>query len=143
VPDPFTLQRFVDAQQSVIEGALAELRAGAKRSHWMWFVFPQLEGLGRSDTARYFGLASLEEARAYIHHPVLGERLRQSVSAILPWASDRSAEQIFGSVDAIKLRSSLTLFDRVEPDGLFAEALMNFFAGEPDELTLALLNREQ
>ena len=141
--DPFDLQRFVDAQQGVIEYALAELRAGAKRTHWMWFVFPQLRGLGRSDTASYFGLASLEEARAYLRHPLLGGRLRQAVQAILPWDPKLNAEQIFGSVDATKLRSSLTLFDRVEPNGLFAAALMNFFGDERDELTLALLDRQQ
>ena len=141
--DPFDLQRFLDAQQGVIEDALAELRAGAKRTHWMWFVFPQLRGLGRSDTASYFGLASLEEARAYLRHPLLGERLRQAVQAILPWEAKLSAEQIFGSVDAMKLRSSITLFDRVEPHGAFAEALINFFGDERDELTLALLDREK
>jgi len=143
VDDPFNLQRFVDAQDGVIEDALAELGAGSKRSHWMWFVFPQLAGLGRSETARYFGLASLDEARAYLQNPVLAERLRKSVEAILPWAGQRTAEQIFGSVDAIKLRSSLTLFDRVDPEAPFAKALMNYFGGERDELTLALLNREQ
>jgi len=143
VSDPFNLQRFLDAQHGVIEGAFAELSAGSKRSHWMWFVFPQLEGLGRSDTARYFGLGSLQEGRAYLCHPILGERLRQAVQAILPWAAERNAEQIFGSIDAMKLQSSLTLFDRVDPTGPFAEALMNFFGGERDELTLALLDRRQ
>jgi uncharacterized protein (DUF1810 family) len=141
--DLHNLQRFVDAQQGVIETALAELADGAKRTHWMWFVFPQLAGLGRSDIAKFFGLASLDEARAYVPHPLLGARLRQSVSAILPWSGKRTAEQIFGTIDAMKLRSSLTLFDRVEPGSLFAQALMNFFGGQRDELTLALLDDEQ
>ena len=139
-PDPHNLQRFVDAQQGVIEAALAELADGAKRTHWMWFVFPQLAGLGRSNMAKFFGLASLDEAREYLQHPILGPRLGKSVEAILPWAGRRTAEQIFGAVDAMKLRSSLTLFDRVAPGALFAEGLMNFFAGERDERTLALLD---
>ena len=140
-PAPYNLQRFLDAQQGVIDTALAELADGAKRSHWMWFVFPQLAGLGRSESAKFFGLASLDEARAYLAQPLLGQRLRQSVEAVLPWFGRRTAEQIFGAIDAMKLRSSLTLFDCVEPEGLFVLALMNFFAGERDELTLALLDR--
>ncbi len=142
-PDPYNLQRFIDAQQDVIDTALGELRDGAKRSHWMWFVFPQLAALGRSDVAKFYGLASLDEARTYLAHPLLGRRLRQSVEAILPWSGRRSAEEIFGSIDAMKLRSSLTLFDQVEPDGSFGQALMNFFTGERDELTLALLDGGQ
>jgi uncharacterized protein (DUF1810 family) len=142
-PDPCNLQRFVDAQQGAIDDALSELAAGAKRSHWMWFVFPQLAELGRSPTAKFFGLASIEEARAYLRHPILGPRLKRCVEALLPWASERSAEQIFGPVDSMKLRSSMTLFDRIEPDGLFAQALLNFFGGKRDELTLALLERRR
>lgn len=137
--DPFDLQRFVDAQDGIYESALAELCAGDKRSHWMWFIFPQLRGLGRSPTAQYYGIGSLDEARAYLIHPQLGPRLRECIEAILPWHDRRSAEQILGSVDALKLRSSLTLFDRVEEDGLFAAALQAFFDGERDERTLALL----
>lgn len=137
--DPHHLQRFVDAQEGVIDQALAELSAGAKQSHWTWFVFPQLATLGRSPTARFYGLASVEEARAYLAHPLLGSRLREAVEALLPWASGRSAEQILGPVDAMKLRSSLTLFDRVEPEGLFARGLDAFFASVADEATLRLL----
>ncbi len=137
--DPFNFQRFVDAQAGVIETAVAELRAGSKRSHWMWFVFPQLAELGRTPTAKFFGLASADEALAYLRHPVLGPRLRESVQALSPWAESRSAAQILRPVDAMKLRSSMTLFDSVEPDDIFAQALVNFFGGERDELTLALL----
>jgi uncharacterized protein (DUF1810 family) len=140
VGDPYNLQRFVDAQQDRFEIALAELNAGSKRSHWMWFVFPQLAGLGRSPTAQFYGIASIGEAEAYLDYPVLAARLRRSVQAILPWTASRSAEQILGPVDALKLRSSMTLFDRVEPGGLFAEALDGFYGGQRDQRTLALLN---
>ncbi len=143
VPDPFNLQRFVDAQDGVYESALAELRSGAKQSHWMWFIFPQLAELGRSPIAKFFGLTSIDEARAYLDHPLLGSRLRQSVEALLPWSGKESAEGILGSIDAMKLRSSLTLFESAEASGPFSRALLNFFAGERDELTLALLHRPQ
>ena len=136
--DPHDLQRFVDAQDGVFETALAELRAGAKQSHWMWFVFPQLAGLGHSPTAQYYAIRSLDEARAYLAHPLLGPRLRLCVEALLPHAG-RSSEAIFGSIDALKLRSSLTLFDLVAPQDVFARALDVFFAGEPDQRTLALI----
>ena len=143
VSDPYDLQRFIRAQDGLYETALAELRAGSKQSHWMWFIFPQLAELGRSPTARYYGISSIDEARAYLEHPLLGSRLRQSGEAMLPWSDRRSAEKILGSVDAMKLRSSLTLFDIVEPGSLFDRALLNFFAGRRDELTLALLERRQ
>ena len=139
--DPHDLRRFTDAQDGAFETALAELRAGAKQSHWMWFVFPQLAGLGHSPTAQYYAIRSLAEARAYLAHPLLGPRLRQCTEALLPHADDRSAEAIFGSVDALKLPSSLTLFDLVAPDDVFARALDSFFAGEPDQRTLALIGR--
>ena len=138
--DAHNLQRFAGAQQTVFETALAELRDGMKRSHWVWFIFPQLSGLGRSPTAQYYPIASLDEARAYLAHPLLGPRLKQSVEALLPWAGKRTAEQILGPVDAMKLRSSLTLFDRTLPDGIFDRALDSFFNGQRDERTLALLN---
>ena len=137
--DPYKLQRFIDAQQGVIEQALAELRAGSKQSHWMWFVFPQLAALGRSPTAKFFGVASMDEARAYLAHPLLGPRLRQAADILLRWADRRSADQILGPVDSMKLRSSLTLFDRIEANGIFERALLAFFEGKRDELTLALL----
>jgi uncharacterized protein (DUF1810 family) len=140
VADPYQLQRFVDAQGGVYDTALAELRAGSKRSHWMWFIFPQLRGLGLSPTAQLYGIASLEEARAYLEHPLLGGRLRECVEAVLPWSDRLSAEQILGSIDAQKFRSSLTLFDQVEGSSEFAAGLAAFFGGEPDPRTLALLN---
>jgi uncharacterized protein (DUF1810 family) len=140
VNDPFHLQRFIDAQDGVYEGALDELRAGAKQSHWIWFVLPQLRGLGLSPTAQYYGIAALAEARAYLDHPQLGPRLRESVDALLRWGERQSAEQILGPVDAMKLRSSLTLFDVVEPKSVFETGLAAFFGNERDERTLALLN---
>lgn len=140
--DLHKLQRFVDAQEGAFERALDELRAGSKQSHWMWFVFPQLAGLGRSPTAQYYAISSLGEARAYLEHPLLGPRLRTCVDTLLQCTGKRTAAQIFGEVDALKLRSSLTLFDRVEPSGPFAHGLAAFFGGTPDERTLALLNGE-
>ena len=141
--DPYNLQRFLDAQDGIYETAIAELRAGMKRSHWMWFIFPQLRGLGLSPTALFFGIASIDEAHAYVDHALLGARLSECVEAILPWAESRPAEQILGSIDAMKLRSSLTLFDQVEPGTLFALGLAAFYGGARDERTLALLNGER
>ena len=141
--DPYNLRRFIDAQEGIYEAALVELRAGSKQSHWMWFIFPQLAGLGRSPTAQFFGIASLDEARAYLAHPVLGSRLRQSVDALRRWAGERTPEQILGPIDAIKLRSSITLFNQVEPDGPFHQLLADFYGGKRDEHTLALLNTER
>jgi uncharacterized protein (DUF1810 family) len=141
--DPHNLQRFIDAQHGTFETALAEIERGAKESHWMWFVFPQLAGLGRSATAQHYGVRSLDEAKAYLADPTLGPRLERSLQALLPWAAKRSAGQIFGSLDAIKLRSSLTLFDSAAPGQMFGAALDSFFGGERDERTLALLNGER
>jgi uncharacterized protein (DUF1810 family) len=138
VPD---LQRFVDAQddQGTFVRALDELAAGRKRTHWMWFVFPQLAGLGRSETARYFALASLNEAAAYLAHPVLGPRLHETVSRLLS-LSGVSATDVFGPVDAMKLRSSMTLFHRADPDDpAFGAVLDRYFNGVPDEATDRLL----
>ncbi|MGE5561686.1 MAG: DUF1810 domain-containing protein [Bacillota bacterium] len=141
--DPFHLQRFVDAQAGIYDRALEELRSGSKRSHWMWFIFPQLAALGRSPTARYYGMASADEATAYLAHPVVGPHLHECVEALLPWAGKRLAAQILGEIDAMKLKSSLTLFDAVQPGALFDRALLNFFGGERDQLTLALLQGQQ
>ncbi len=136
---PFDLERFVDAQEGVYAGALGELRAGHKTGHWIWFIFPQLGGLGRSETSRFYGIASADEARAYLEHPVLGARLRECVRAVLATSSG-SADQIFGSLDAMKVRSSMTLFHRAAPDvPLFTEMLERFYGGTPDQATDALL----
>ncbi len=133
------LQRFVDAQAPLWDAVMAELRAGRKRTHWMWFVFPQLRGLGRSATAQHYGLASLDDARRYLAHALLGARLREAAEAILA-VEGRSAHAIFGSPDDLKLRSSLTLFREVDlPGGVFDRALARYFDGEPDALTLQLL----
>jgi uncharacterized protein (DUF1810 family) len=138
-PDPFQLKRFVDAQQGTFDTALSELRSGAKRSHWMWFVFPQIAGLGDSAMSRRFAIRSLEEARAYLDHPLLGPRLRQCTGAMLAWAGAHDAVAILGPVDAMKLRSSLTLFSAAATgDGLFDRALAAFF-DSPDPATLRRL----
>jgi uncharacterized protein (DUF1810 family) len=140
--DPHHLQRFIDGQDGLFEAALREIGAGSKQTHWMWFIFPQLAGLGRSPTAQFYAIRSLSEANAYLAHPLLGYRLRQSVEAILAWSGRRTAEQILGAIDAIKLRSSLTLFDQVAPGDIFARGLAVFFAGRSDAHTLALLNAQ-
>lgn len=145
MPAASDLQRFVDAQDAggTYERALAELRAGRKTSHWMWFVFPQLAGLGRSETARRYAIASLAEARAYLAHPLLGPRLRAAGAALLDGADAVGAPDavaVLGSVDALKLRSSMTLFARAAPEEpLFTHLLERFNDGEPDPATLALL----
>ena len=137
--DQFGLQRFVDAQARNYAEALAELRRGRKTSHWMWYVFPQVAGLGSSAMARTYAICSLAEARAYLAHPVLGPRLREVVAAVLA-VQGRTAHEIFGGPDDLKLRSSLTLFARAAPDEpLFRQALDQYFAGEPDARTLERL----
>jgi uncharacterized protein (DUF1810 family) len=137
--DQFDLQRFVDAQASTYERALKELQSGRKQSHWMWFVFPQLTGLGHSDMARRYGISGREEAMAYLNHPLLGERLTRCCAALLGW-KDRSAAQIMGSPDDMKLRSSMTLFAAVAPEQqVFRDVLEVFFKGQVDELTLSKL----
>jgi len=139
--DPFDLERFVTAQAPIFEAALGELRAGRKRSHWMWFVFPQLRGLGRSATAQFYGLASLEEARAYLAHPVLGARLNLCAETVLA-IEGRSLGAIFGSPDDMKFHSSMTLFARAADDeqSAYRRALDRYCGGRMDELTLALLD---
>ena len=137
--DPFNLQRFVDAQQPVYRQVSAELRAGRKKSHWMWFIFPQIAGLGQSPTSIFYALSSLDEAKAYLAHPVLGPRLRECAQLGLAVES-LSALQIFGSIDAMKFRSSMTLFAAAAPEEpLFAACLAKYFNGERDSATLAKL----
>jgi uncharacterized protein (DUF1810 family) len=136
-----TLERFVEAQRSTYDQALAELAAGAKRGHWMWFVFPQIAGLGRSAMAQRFAIRDEVEARSYLTHPLLGARLLESTGAMLGWAGRKSAEAILGPIDALKFASSMTLFDAVADaaDNPFALALAAFNRGERDSLTLERL----
>ena len=136
--DPFDLQRFVTAQAPVLDAVLAELRAGRKRSHWMWFVFPQLRGLGTSSMAHRYGIASLAEARAYLAHPLLGPRLRECCELVLH-VQGRTAHDIFGSPDDLKFRSCITLFGLAAPgEPLFAQLLDKQYGGMPDPRTVAL-----
>jgi uncharacterized protein (DUF1810 family) len=137
--DSYDLQRFIDAQASVMPRVEAELRAGRKSSHWMWFVFPQMRGLGHSAMAQRYGIASLDEARAYLAHPVLGERLRHCCDLVLA-AQGASAHAIFGSPDDSKFRSSLTLFSRAAPqEPVFGDCLRKYYNGVEDPATLTLL----
>ena len=139
--DPLDLQRFVDAQRSTYDQALAELRAGQKRTHWMWFVFPQIAGLGRSGMAQRFALAGADEARAYLAHPVLGPRLVECARALTDLDVDDPV-QVMGSIDAQKLRSSMTLFARAAPDQpVFRQVLDHYFAGAEDDATTSRLPR--
>ncbi|MCB4860261.1 MULTISPECIES: DUF1810 domain-containing protein [unclassified Sphingobium] len=133
-----TPARFLEAQANIYDTALAEIRAGAKRSHWMWYIFPQLRGLGRSPTAHYYGIATLAEARAYLSHPVLGSRYLECIKA-LQKLGDNDPVAVFGSVDAMKLRSSLTLFAAAGGPPLLDDALERWFDGERDASTLHLL----
>jgi len=133
-----SLDRFVEAQTLAYQTALFEIRRGAKRSQWIWFIFPQLAGLGRSSTARHFGIRSIEEARAYLDHPVLGPRYFGCVAALQD-LSISNPVTVFGEVDAMKLRSSLTLFEAVRPNLLLAAAIDRWFGGERDAATLRLI----
>ena len=135
-----SLDRFVEAQAGSYATALAELKAGAKRSHWMWYIFPQIAGLGLSETARFYAIDGLAEARAYLAHPLLGPRLHDCVAAMLGWAGQRDAETILGGIDALKLRSSCTLFEAAGRSAEFAQCLDAFYAGRRDEETLRLID---
>ncbi len=130
------LDRFVTAQAHLYGQALGELRRGRKTSHWMWFVFPQIAGLGQSEMARFYAIADLAEARAYLAHPLLGPRLIESTQAMLDHAGKRTAEAILGGIDAVKLRSSMTLFEAAGGASVFAACLDAFFGGERDSETL-------
>jgi uncharacterized protein (DUF1810 family) len=137
--DAFNLQRFLDAQAPVYERARRELKAGRKESHWMWFIFPQIAGLGQSPMSIRFAIASLDEAQAYLAQPVLGARVRECARLTLAVES-KTARDIFGSIDEVKFRSSMTLFARAAPDEeLFQRCLDKYFAGDPDPATLARL----
>jgi uncharacterized protein (DUF1810 family) len=140
-PDPYNLTRFVLAQEADYDQALTEIRAGTKRSHWMWYVFPQFVGLGSSPTSVHYAIKSREEAEAYLAHPILGPRLVECADAALQ-IQGRSALQIFGSPDDMKLRSSATLFASVSPeDSVFRQILEKYFGGEQDARTLELVSR--
>lgn len=140
--DAYDLRRFVDAQQGHYRAALGEIRAGQKRSHWMWYVFPQYRGLGFSATSVHFSINSLAEARAYLEHPVLGQRLRECATALLA-LDGRSARQIFGWPDELKLKSCMTLFARAAPeDPVFERVLEKYYPGQRDEKTLELLQKD-
>ena len=133
------LQRFEKAQIATFKQAMSEIKNGRKASHWMWFIFPQMEGLGRSDMAQYYGIRSLSEAKDYLAHPVLGERLRTAVRALQELDPGHTAEQIFGTVDANKLRSCLTLFIEAGGGPPFEAALERWFSGEKDAATLRII----
>jgi uncharacterized protein (DUF1810 family) len=140
--DTYNLQRFVDAQDPVFAQVCSELRAGQKRSHWMWFIFPQIEGLGSSSLARKYAISSLDEAKAYLNHPVLGPRIKECTRLVLS-IEGRAVGEIFGTPDDLKFRSSLTLFAHAEPaEQAFQDALRKYFGGEEDSLTVAQLMRE-
>lgn len=141
--DPYRLQRFLDAQDAggTYDRALAELRTGRKRTHWMWFVFPQLAGLGRSPTAQAYAIGSLGEAHAYLAHPALGPRLRECAAALLHLPAGASAREVLGDLDAMKLRSSMALFARAAPDEpLFRQVVERYYGGVPDAATARLLD---
>ena len=141
--DRFELSRFVEAQSSSYEVALKELKAGQKRSHWMWFIFPQVAGLGSSSMARRYAIGSRAEAVAYLEHPLLGERLQRCVAALLE-VEGRSAEQIMGSPDWMKLQSSMTLFAEISPTGSgFEQLLKKYYRGEKDPKTLSFLSQDE
>ena len=141
--DPYDLERFTAAQATTYDTALAELKSGRKRSHWMWFVFPQMRGLGHSPTAQFYGISGLEEARAYLAHPLLGRRLEEATRAVLAIAG-RTLHEIFGTPDDMKFDSSMTLFDLASdtPDNVYREALTQFCGGKRDQATLALLDKD-
>jgi uncharacterized protein (DUF1810 family) len=141
MPASPSLERFVEAQEGVYPAALGELRRGRKASHWMWFVFPQLDGLGRSPTARHFGIAGIDEAKAYMDHPVLGPRLIECARALLDLETTDPVA-IFGAIDAMKLRSSMTLFAHAAPDEpAFPAVLAKYYGRGEDDATLSLLGR--
>jgi uncharacterized protein (DUF1810 family) len=141
VTDAYNFQRFLDAQTPVYDTVLEELRAGRKSSHWIWFIFPQITGLGHSAMAQQFAIASLDEAKAYLQHPVLGQRLRECTQLVLN-VEGRSAEEIFSYPDNLKFRSCMTLFSTATTDNsIFKDALLKYFDGKPDQLTMNVLAR--
>lgn len=140
-PDTFHLQRFLDAQENDYADALREIKQGYKQSHWIWFIFPQMRGLGRSSMAEYYGISSIEEARAYLDHPTLKSRLIEISTALLQHKGKSTAYEILGTIDAIKVRSCMTLFDHILPNAIFADVLDTFYNSQRDELTLNLFQK--
>lgn len=139
--DPFDLSRFTSAQEGIYDGALAELRSGHKRTHWMWYIFPQIDGLGHSTTSKHYAIKSIEEARQYLNHPVLGTRLLKCAEAVLT-IEGRSVSEIFGYPDDLKFKSSMTLFACVaDPRSVFVRILDKYFDGKQDIKTLRLLEK--
>ncbi|HEV2318266.1 MAG TPA: DUF1810 domain-containing protein [Verrucomicrobiae bacterium] len=139
--DSYNLQRFLDAQEDVFDDVCSELRAGRKTGHWMWFVFPQIQGLGKSETARRFAISSLAEAKAYLAHPILGPRLGEC-AALVTATKSTSAEKIFGEIDSLKLFSSMTLFAKATTENkIFLDVLKKYFGGVQDEVTLQMLRK--
>ena len=137
------MKKFIEAQEAVYQQVLSELGSGQKASHWMWFIFPQIQGLGRSSTAQYYAIKDAEQAQAYLRHPVLGARLRECAEILLH-LKGKTARDIFGEIDAVKLRSSMTLFSVVAgQDSVFSQVLKKYFNAEPDPLTLQILYEQQ
>lgn len=137
-----SLDRFISVQKYVYEEALTEIKQGEKKSHWMWFIFPQIIGLGESDNAIYYSIVNIEEATKFLSHEVLGKRLREITSELLKLKTN-DPEEIFGEIDAMKLKSSMTLFDCVEENSIFDEVLKKYFNGQRDELTLEKLDKQK
>lgn len=137
-----SLDRFISVQNYVYEEALTEIKQGEKKSHWMWFIFPQIIGLGESDNAIYYSIVNIEEATKFLSHEVLGKRLREITSELLKLKTN-DPEEIFGEIDAMKLKSSMTLFDCVEENSIFDEVLKKYFNGQRDELTLEKLDKQK
>ena len=140
-PDPFHLNRFLGAQESYYTDALEEIKQGYKQSHWIWFIFPQMRGLGRSPMAENYGITSIEEARAYMENPTLKNHLIEISTALLQHKGKSTAYEILGKLDAMKVCSSMTLFDQVMPNTIFAEVIDAFYNGERDEMTLELIKQ--
>ena len=136
------LQRFIDAQNEDYALALSEIRQGMKRSHWIWYIFPQIKGLGFSYNSEYYGISSLQEARDYLNHEVLGKRLQEITESLL-LHKGKDIEQIMGDIDAMKLKSSMTLFDAIQPGGVFCEVLDEFYAGERCRRTMGVIGMQK
>ena len=135
------ISRFLSAQQNIYTHVLKELQNGNKTTHWMWFIFPQIEGLGNSQTAKYYSITTIEEAKEYLMHPILGKRLLECTN-IIAGIENKTADEIFGSIDTMKLRSCMTLFNFIAPEQkVFADVLKKYFNGEEDELTLSILKK--